>query len=396
MDTDGNDGGGAATEEEDAVTKLAAQVERVFVHMGLSRFSSRIALQYLVSRLNAPGGLDRMRRAVDFMVDGLNRAPRRPLVPPAAAAAAAAGDGGEGVVDWQAGCPNLVRGLRAQPVWDTAEFPWIAALEAACPAIVAELEALKGKNAFQPYRAPSHAAAAPTAEGGADGRPLMAEDALGALATDRGHWNVCYLQLHGMDFEGNLAKCPQTAAALSAIPRSYRHAFFSALAPDTHVYKHHGPTNKKLRCHLPLRVPAAAVAAGGEGSSVDAADAGAAPPRTAPSPTCWLRVADQVLTLREGQAVVFDDSFEHEACNEHPDLPRVVLVVDFWHPSFTDEEVKFFEFIDKMQIAAAKKIGISTEELGSDGDTFLSVIERARQAADTVDESLVWATSNGR
>jgi aspartate beta-hydroxylase len=32
----------------------------------------------------------------------------------------------------------------------------------------------------------------------------------------------------------------------------YGHAFFSALAAHTHVVKHHGPTNKKLRVHLPL------------------------------------------------------------------------------------------------------------------------------------------------
>ena len=112
---------------------------------------------------------------------------------------------------------------------------------------------------------------------------------MGALATDRGDWNVCYLQLHGINFEDNLTKCPQTAAAIAAIPRPYRHSFFSALAPNTHVYKHHGPTNKKLRCHLPLRVPT-----------------------TPNGGCCWLRVADQVVHLEEGKAVVFDDSFEHE------------------------------------------------------------------------------------
>jgi Aspartyl/Asparaginyl beta-hydroxylase len=32
----------------------------------------------------------------------------------------------------------------------------------------------------------------------------------------------------------------------------YGHAFFSALAAHTHIVKHHGPTNKKLRVHLSL------------------------------------------------------------------------------------------------------------------------------------------------
>ena len=31
--------------------------------------------------------------------------------------------------------------------------------------------------------------------------------------------------------------------------------FFSALTPGSHILKHHGPTNKKLRVQLPLIVP---------------------------------------------------------------------------------------------------------------------------------------------
>lgn len=36
------------------------------------------------------------------------------------------------------------------------------------------------------------------------------------------------------------------------IPNNYHHAFFSALTTKSHIMKHHGPTNKKLRFHLPL------------------------------------------------------------------------------------------------------------------------------------------------
>ena len=57
------------------------------------------------------------------------------------------------------------------------------------------------------------------------------------------------------------------------------------------------------------------------------------------NPPCWLRVDDVTVTVQEGVAIVFDDSFEHEAANEHDTEPRVVLVVDFWHPDFSDEEV---------------------------------------------------------
>ena len=91
--------------------------------------------------------------------------------------------------------------------------------------------------------------------------------------------------------------------------------------------KHHGPTNKKLRCHLPLRVPNSAT------RGQDVLGSG-------PSPPCWLRVGDVTVAVQEGVAIVFDDSFEHEAANNHDIEPRVVLVVDFWHPDFSDGEVK--------------------------------------------------------
>ena len=36
------------------------------------------------------------------------------------------------------------------------------------------------------------------------------------------------------------------------IPDPYHHAFYSALTPNSHIMAHYGPTNKKLRFHLPL------------------------------------------------------------------------------------------------------------------------------------------------
>lgn len=53
----------------------------------------------------------------------------------------------------------------------------------------------------------------------------------------------------------------------------------------------------------------------------------------------WLRVADDLISLTEGKVIMFDDSFEHEAGNNHKSEPRVVLVLDIWHPDFSNEEV---------------------------------------------------------
>ena len=36
------------------------------------------------------------------------------------------------------------------------------------------------------------------------------------------------------------------------MPRNYKHCFFSAVTPGTHITHHNGPTGKKLRIHLPI------------------------------------------------------------------------------------------------------------------------------------------------
>ena len=51
-----------------------------------------------------------------------------------------------------------------------------------------------------------------------------------------------------------------------------------------------------------------------------------------------LTVKNETVFLTEGKCVLFDDSFLHEASNIS-DSPRVVLIVDVWHPDLSDEEV---------------------------------------------------------
>ena len=148
---------------------------------------------------------------------------------------------------WQRGCPQIMPLLRASAFWDTSLFPWVTDVEAAFPQIRAELLSLRdaARSGFQPYRAPAWAS------------KRRADDGIGSVSHEGGNWNVLYLELHNIDFSTNRERCPVTSALMSKIPRAYGHAFFSAMAPGTHITPHHGPTNKKLRCHLPLVVPSA-------------------------------------------------------------------------------------------------------------------------------------------
>lgn len=104
-----------------------------------------------------------------------------------------------------------------------------------------ELLALRSKKGFQPYRGPSWTS------------NIKAQDGVGSLSHDSGEWNVFYLFLHEMKFTENCKLVPKTVELIEKfMPRQYHHAFLSAVNPGTHIMKHHGPTNKKLRFHLPL------------------------------------------------------------------------------------------------------------------------------------------------
>ena len=165
----------------------------------LSKFSSRIAVEFLRSRLCADDGPIRLKRLLGYVLDVLNNSNKKAAFPKIVQA------------NWQCGCPNIIKGLRACPIWNTSEFPWIRILEGASAGIYLELMALRGQKSFQPYRSPISPITTPSSS---SHRPDELADSLGALGTTTGDWNVCYLHLHGLDVGDSLLKCPITAAAI--------------------------------------------------------------------------------------------------------------------------------------------------------------------------------------
>lgn len=49
-----------------------------------------------------------------------------------------------------------------------------------------------------------------------------------------------------------------------------------------------------------------------------------------------MRVGNETRAWREGQPLLFDDSFEHAAVNRGHS-PRVVFVADLWHPDLVSD-----------------------------------------------------------
>ena len=117
-------------------------------------------------------------------------------------------------------------------------------------------------------------------------------------------WNVFILEVMGHKPAYNRACCPQTCRAVAQVPNIIQ-AFFSVLDPGKSVPQHEGPYLGYLRYHLGVRVPKQN------------------PPK--------LVVNSQDYVWKEGEAVLFDDSWPHSVVNNSTE-PRAVLIVDVRRP----------------------------------------------------------------
>ena len=283
-------------DREDEVHK---RLDRVLLdEFGLGEFGRKIVKAWVRKMVSQgeDGNLSRLKGWFVLLVNGTLRPPR------------------QSVCKYQAGCPEIIPELTARPFWTVRDSPiveeCIEKLTRGIDSIRDELLVAMKQKLFQPYRAPTWV-----------NPNRIANDGVGSLGHDQGDWNVIYLYLHNVDFTDNQAHFPKTMAILDGMPKLHNHVFFSALDHSTHVAPHNGPTNKKLRIHLPLLVP--------------------------PGDSCRIRVGNATRSFSDGECLVFDDSFEHEAWNDHRSQRRVCLIVDIWHPELSPQEICLLKFLEK-------------------------------------------------
>ncbi|WP_243693380.1 aspartyl/asparaginyl beta-hydroxylase domain-containing protein [Sphingomonas sp. PP-CC-3A-396] len=190
--------------------------------------------------------------------------------------------------------------LPADEFFDRAHFPWLAQIEAQTDIIRTELEALLAADSpgIQPYVVM---------------QPGTPENKWSAL-DNRLDWGAFHLWKNGVRDDAACARCPQTAAAIEALPLADLPArapsvFFSLLRPGTRLPAHTGVSNVRAIIHLPLIVP----------------------------DKCGFRVGGETREWRVGEAWAFDDTIEHEAWNRSDQL-RAILIFDVWNPYLTEVE----------------------------------------------------------
>ena len=186
-----------------------------------------------------------------------------------------------GFFDQLIGSSSLVSN---EPVLDVREFAWTAVLRDNWQAIRDEAIAV----ALQGEASPSLATISP------DHRAIA----------QMNMWRSFFLWGYSFPIEDNLAQCPKTADVVGQIP-GLNSAFFSILAPGTHIPDHRGVTKGLITCHLGLIVPK-------DGD-------------------VRMRVGDRIVRWAEGETLVFDDTYSHEVWNDTVGT-RVVLLVQFERP----------------------------------------------------------------
>ncbi|HUZ11555.1 MAG TPA: aspartyl/asparaginyl beta-hydroxylase domain-containing protein [Caulobacteraceae bacterium] len=117
-------------------------------------------------------------------------------------------------------------------------------------------------------------------------------------------WKRFYLKWYDHPITSAETLCPQSAALLRSIPE-VKGAMFATLPPGGRLGRHRDPFAGSVRYHLGLRTPNA------DG--------------------CWIEVDGVRRSWRDGEAMVFDETYVHEALNE-TDVTRLILFCDVERP----------------------------------------------------------------
>ena len=130
-------------------------------------------------------------------------------------------------------------------------------------------------------------------------------------------WKVFSFIFFNMKFPSHAKLCPKTANLIYSIPEILS-CDYSYMEPQTHILPHMGYSKMVLRCHLPLVV--------------------------SNEELCGIRVGDETRHWKEGELMIFDDSFDHEAWNKS-DSKRVVLMFDIPNPlwNYTAHEISKYK-----------------------------------------------------
>lgn len=161
-----------------------------------------------------------------------------------------------------------------------------------------------------------------------DKAKIAASDALDDIGFNsffRTGWRRFYLKWYGTELKSALRDCPKTTALLAQIP-SIKAAMFASLPPGATLVKHRDPYAGSLRYHLGLECPA--------------------------DPDCAIFVDGEPYVWRNGEDVIFDETFIHYAQNK-TQQQRIVLFCDLERPLWFLPAAWFNRLFGRLVLGAA-------------------------------------------
>jgi len=150
-------------------------------------------------------------------------------------------------------------------------------------------------------------------------------------------WKRFYLKWYGQDLASAQALCPKTVELLRKIP-SVKAAMFASLPPGSRLVRHRDPYAGSLRYHLGLSTPN--------------------------SPGCFIEVDGQRYHWKDGESVMFDETFIHCAENT-TDQQRVILFCDVERPLFFAPVRWLNRLFGRVVMTAAATQNVEGEPVGA-------------------------------
>src|ERR1700754_2953918 len=177
----------------------------------------------------------------------------------------------------------LFSAVRARPYADVSEFPELQLITAQWQSIRDEALQLFDQGHI---------------------RAAASHNDIGFNTFFRTGWKRFYLKWYGDFLPSAAALCPRTTELLAGIP-SVNAAMFTLLPPGSRLGAHRDPFAGSLRYHLGLVTPN--------------------------SPECYIIVDGEKYFWKDGEAVMFDETYIHQAENR-TDVTRVILFCDIERP----------------------------------------------------------------
>jgi beta-hydroxylase len=149
-------------------------------------------------------------------------------------------------------------------------------------------------------------------------------------------WKRFYLKWYDKPPASALALCPKTVALLESIP-SVNAAMFALLPPGARLNEHRDPSAASLRYHLGIITPN--------------------------SDECFINVDGQSYSWRDGQDVMFDETYLHYAENR-TDQTRLILFCDVERPLHTAPVRALNRLFERYVLRAAATQNEGGEDVG--------------------------------